>query len=441
MNVQNRNINNVFYIFIISHLIIWTVVPSVTNKNLPLDTIEHLAWASNLDWGFPKHPPMVAFFSEFFFKIFGPQDWAFYLMPQIFVVISFYFIFKLANEIFSNQVLSLLSVLILESIFFYNYITPEFNVNICQLPFWTLVVYFSWKIYNSKQIKFFDCFLLGVFSALGFLTKYLFVFILFPIFLFFIYVVFIKKKKKFDFKYLISVEVFLVLLVPHIIWLFNNDFETISYAMKRSGLDEKEIMNHIQYPLIFLLKQIGILIPFFILFWTLIKKFKLRINLNDKKLIFLLFINILPILMMLIVSIIFGSKVRTAWMIPFYLYFGILFIYLFKSYINMQKINSFVYGFLFLFFLSPTLYGFISIVETDKRTDHPGKEIANKIQIAWDSQFSTTINEVIGDEWAGGNLTYHLKSRPEWNGFVTQEKLSKYKNFMCIDDNLCVGSK
>ena len=145
--------------------------------------------------------------------------------------------------------------------------------------------------------------------------------------------------------------------------------------------------------------------------------------------------------MMLIVSIIFGSKVRTAWMVPFYLYFGILFIYLFKSYINMQKINLFVYGFLFLFFLSPTLYGFISIVETDKRTDHPGKEIANKIQTAWDSQFSTTINEVIGDEWAGGNLTYHLKSRPEWNGFVTQEKLSKYKNFMCIDDNLCVGSK
>ena len=51
------------------------------------------------------------------------------------------------------------------------------------------------------------------------------------------------------------------------------------------------------------------------------------------------------------------------------------------------------------------------------------------------------LNEVIGDEWAGGNLTYHLKSRPEWNGFVTQEKISRYKDYMCIDDNLCVGSK
>ena len=148
----------------------------------------------------------------------------------------------------------------------------------------------------------------------------------------------------------------MVLLVPHIIWLFNNDFETISYAIKRSALDEKEIINHIKFPLIFIFKQIGILLPFLILSWTLIKKFKFKINFNDKKLIFLFFINILPIFMMLVVSIIFGSKVRTAWMVPFYLYFGILFIYLFKSLINIKKINLFINGFLFLFFLSPALY-------------------------------------------------------------------------------------
>jgi len=53
----------------LSHLIIWTLIPSLTNKNLPLDTIEALAWGSNLDWGFNKHPPMSAFFPEVFFKM------------------------------------------------------------------------------------------------------------------------------------------------------------------------------------------------------------------------------------------------------------------------------------------------------------------------------------------------------------------------------------
>ena len=62
MDVFNRNINNIFFIFILSHLIIWTLVPSLTNYNLPLDVIEALAWGNNLDWGFNKHPPASAFF-------------------------------------------------------------------------------------------------------------------------------------------------------------------------------------------------------------------------------------------------------------------------------------------------------------------------------------------------------------------------------------------
>jgi 4-amino-4-deoxy-L-arabinose transferase-like glycosyltransferase len=118
MNVLIRNINNIFFIFALSHLIIWTLVPSLTNKNLPLDTIEALAWGSNLDWGFNKHPPMSAFFLEVFFQLFGAQDWVYYLLSQIFVLISFYFVFKLANEILGNSKISLISVLLLESIFF-----------------------------------------------------------------------------------------------------------------------------------------------------------------------------------------------------------------------------------------------------------------------------------------------------------------------------------
>ncbi len=142
MNVLNRNINNIFFIFALSHLAIWTLAPSLTNKNLPLDTIEALAWGSNLDWGFNKHPPMSAFFPEVFFKIFGPRDWAYYLLSQIFVLISFYYVFKFACKILRNIKLGLISVLLLESIYFYNFTTPEFNVNVCQLPFWSLVVFF-----------------------------------------------------------------------------------------------------------------------------------------------------------------------------------------------------------------------------------------------------------------------------------------------------------
>jgi len=434
---SNRNINNIFFIFALSHLLIWTVVPTITNKNLPLDVIEALAWGSNLDWGFNKHPPGSAFFLEVFFQIFGAQDWAYYFLSSLFVVISFYFVFKFANEILQNKLLGLFSVLILETIYFYNFTTPEFNVNVCQLPFWSLVVYYSWKIYYAKEIKLSDCFFIGLFGAIGFLSKYLFVYLLASIFLLFTYLIFIKKDRKFDFKYFIILEVFIVLLVPHLIWLYGNDFITIFYGLKRTGL-EPSLINHFEQPIFFLLKQLGILLLFFFLIWLLVKKIKFKLNINDKKLIFLLVINLLPIFLILLTSAIMGSKIRTMWMTPFYLYFGVLFIYILKSQINIKRTNSFLYGFLFLFFLSPIIYSYVSISQTDKRTDYPGKEIASKVQLIWSKDFNEDIQFVTGDEWKAGNLSYHLESRPVWEGSTNDEILKNASQFICIKD-VCLG--
>ena len=440
MLLNKNNINKFFYVFLTAHLFLWTLIPSLTNNNLPLDTIEALAWGSNLEWGFNKHPPMSAFFPEVFFQIFGSQDWIYYLLSQIFVVISFYYVFKFSKEFFNSDLLGIISVLLIEAIYFYNFTTPEFNVNVCQLPFWSLTVYFSWKIYTSKEIKFTDCFLVGLFAAFGFLSKYLFVYLLVSIDLLFIYLIFLKKDRKFDFKYLITLEVFLIVLVPHLIWLNNNDFITITYGLARAGLEQSSLINHINFPLIFLIKQIGLLIPFLILVRLLVKKIKFRIDFKDKKLFFLLVINILPIMLMFLTSAITGSKIRTMWMTPFYLFFGTLFVYLFQAQINIKKLKPFMIGFIFLFFLSPVLYVYVSISKEDKRTDYPGKEIAIKTQYAWDQQFNSKINVVYGNEWNAGNLSYHLKSRPVWEGFVEKEKLDQLKDYMCFD-NVCVGSK
>ena len=195
MNIYKTNINKIFYIFLTIHLIVWTLIPTLSNQNLPLDTIEALAWGSNLDWGFNKHPPASAFFVEIFYRIFGSKDWAYYFLSQIFIIFSFFIVWSFSNEFLRNKNLSLFSVLLLETIYFYNFTSPEFNVNVCQLPFWALTVYYSWKLYNKKNIDVKDCALLGVFAAFGFLSKYLFIYLLVSIDLIFFYLIFIKKTK------------------------------------------------------------------------------------------------------------------------------------------------------------------------------------------------------------------------------------------------------
>ena len=328
----------------------------------------------------------------------------------------------------------------MEGIYFYNFTTPEFNVNVCQLPFWALCVFYSWKLFDKQEVSITDCVWLGVFSAIGFLSKYLFMYLLLTISLLFFYVILIKKYKKFNFKYLVSLEIFIILLIPHLIWLTNNDYVTISYGLARTELENSSLVDHIIYPVIFLGKQIGILIPFFVMTFFLVNKFRFKISLKDRKLLFLVFVNLVPVGLMLLTSIITGSKIRTMWMTPFYLFIGVLIVYIFQKQINFKKLKNFVSAFLILFIFSPFAYAYISVKETNKRTDYPGRKIAEKIEHAWSQDHKEQINVVLGDEWFAGNLSYHLKSRPVWEGFITKNKLNLLKKFVCID-NICFGNK
>ena len=440
--ILKKNIHKAFYLFLIFHLLLWTLVPSLSNINLPLDTIEALAWGSNLDWGFNKHPPFSAFAVEIFFTIFGNNDWTYYLLSQIFVLIAFYFVWKVSNELLQDKLYALLSVFLLSGIYFYNFTTPEFNVNISQLPFWALSVYFFWRGINlNKNI---DWILFGIFSALGFLSKYLFIYILIALFIFFISNY--KKYKKSLKKYFFSILISLALLTPHFFWLFDNNFITIFYGLDRSGVSEFNFIDHLKNPIIFLIKQFIILIPFFLMVYVIIKKFKFSINKNNKEIIFLLSINFIPIGLVLATSIITGAEIRTMWMTPFYLFFGTLFISIFKNFIDIKKIKKFYYIFLFFFILSPSLYLTVSLMDETKRTDYPGKEIARLVQNKWDDNFVNEIKIVIGDEWSAGNLSYHLYSRPIWinelqnkTSTITEEQGVIYTGNPKILKKICPG--
>ncbi len=412
MIVKEKNCNKILIVFLFSHLIIWTLIPSISNHNLPLDVIEAIAWSNGWPMGWDKHPPLSSWFPGFFFQIFGSQDWSYYFLSQIFLISSFAVVWKFSRNFLKNKVYSLISIFLLEGIYFYNFTTPEFNVNVCQLPFWALTIYYCWE--GIKKNNILDWFLFGLFAALGLLSKYLFIYLLIAIDIFFIYLIFTKK---FNFKVLFSLFSFFLILLPHGIWLVENNYITLTYALSRTSIDQQNIFNNIIHPLIFLFKQIGILIPFFIMLLFLISKLKVKIKFKDKKLLFLLAVNILPIALIFLTSLVLGTKIRTMWMTPFYLFIGVLFIYIYQNLINLRKLkNSFII-FLFLFIFSPLAYLYISISEKQKRTDYPGKEISITVQKNWNNNFSNKIESVIGDEWHAGNLSYHLESKPKWYSY------------------------
>ena len=407
-----KDINKILYIFLLSHLIIWTLAPSLTNINLPLDTIEALAWSSKLDWGYNKHPPISAFVVGGVYYIFGSNDWAYYLLSQLFVLIGFFYIWKLSKEFFKDNIFPVLSVLILETIFYFNYTTPEFNVYVCQLPLKALAVYYFWKSINSNKLS--SWLLTSLFCALGILTHYSFIFLLLAMLLYFTF--FLKKDNNIIKNFFISFFFFLLICLPHITWLFNNEFSTIKYAFLRTGVESKQWFHHLYNPLIFITKQFGMMLVFFLTFFSIYSFTKKIVIFKkiDKKEAFLLSIGLLPLVLVILVALLTGAKIRTMWMSTFYLFSGLLIFYYFKKRIDIKKINNFLCILAFTFLASPMVYIYVSVSNDFKRTDYPGKEIARLVENRWSQYFVNEIRIVVGDEWFAGNLSYHLPSRPIW---------------------------
>ena len=406
--IQPGKEKKIFYLLCLYHLIIWTIIPYFSNKNLPLDVIEALAWGQDFDLGYNKHPPLSAWIPGLLFKIFGNKDWIYYLLSQVFILISFIFLWKLSSFFLNKKSHILLSILAIEGIAFYTFDTPQFNVNICQIPLWIGTVYFFFKSIKDNKIT--DWIFLGVFAALGFLTKYIFVYLLISLFFYLIFI--LTKKKIINFKFLYALLIFFLITAPHFKWLIQNDFATLYYALKRGGLNEFNIYNHLLNPIKFLINQITILLPFLLLIYFLIKKIKIRLPLNNEKFIFLLFSFLLPFLLILITSIITGSRIRTMWMIPFYSLIGIFFIFLYQDQINFKKIKNFIILLIIFLIVSPILYSLRSIY-SDSRTSYEGRKIASQIEGEWKTISKDKISNVGFSEWYAGNLSYQLSNRPK----------------------------
>jgi len=138
----------------------------------------------------------------------------------------------------------------------------------------------------------------------------------------------------------------------------------------------------------------------------------------------------------ILTSMIMGSKIRTMWMVPFYMYLGVFVLYLFKSEINFEKSKRFLISIISFFLFYTLAYLGISLGSDEKRTDFDGKKYARIIELKWKIQNpGKPINVVSGNEWLAGNISYHLKTNPKWVGF------NKTFEGMCFDDGVCVGSK
>jgi len=289
----------------------------------------------------------------------------------------------------------------------------DFNDNTLELGLWALTILYFYQAALKNKLS--DWILTGIFAGLGMMAKYYTAVLLVPLALFFL----IQKSTRQQFKsknIYIGFLVFLMVVLPHFIWLFFHDFITIHYAVERVS-SPPTLLNHLQFPLQFTWQQFEVLLPSLFLFAILLlgKKPILmalpRLSTFDKS--FLFFTGFGPFLMTLLLSAIFGMKLRAGWGQPLMSLWGIILLTWITPRITRERFFSFI---AFLIILSTVMictYS-IALIRATKPSsaNFPGEIIARELTQQWEQRFHTPLAYVAGPRWLAGNIAFYSKDQP-----------------------------
>ena len=184
-------------------------------------------------------------------------------------MICFIAIWTLGKKILS-PLKALTSVMLLEGIQYYHLHAIDFSDNALLLSMWALTILFFFEALQKNDIR--SWILTGLFSGLALMVKYFTGLLLLSMFLLLI------KEYRLYFKtspIYFGLCAFLLIITPHIIWLFSNNLMTLHYAIARTSA-KYHWYNHMKYPAQFALEQLETLIPFFYFtsyFFSVEKKF------------------------------------------------------------------------------------------------------------------------------------------------------------------------
>jgi len=150
------------------HLIIWTALPALLSHNLQLDLVEDLALGREWQLGYWKHPPLPWWPADAIYRIAGDVH-AVYLLGPLAAVACMYVVWLLGRDIVGGFQ-SLIAVLALEGIHFFNFSVPKFAHDQMQLPFWAMTGLFLYRAFVQDRKRYW--LLAGASLALCFWSKY-----------------------------------------------------------------------------------------------------------------------------------------------------------------------------------------------------------------------------------------------------------------------------
>jgi 4-amino-4-deoxy-L-arabinose transferase-like glycosyltransferase len=419
MKIPNKSICNLstanylqywIYAFILLHVLVWTIAPTLVRHTLPMDAMEGTTWGHQLEWGYDKNPFMNAWLTALAVHIGGQSGWAIYLLGQLSVALCFWSVWQLGKAILP-PVYAFIAIFLLASTQYYNLHAIDFNDNTLELGLWGATILFFYRALCHDQLK--DWLLVGILAGLCMMTKYYAAMLFLPMLLFMLLYPqtrsYFKKSKLY-----LSLLIFLIIITPHTLWLFFHHFVTINYALHRVS-SEPTWWNHVIFPARFAWEQFEVFLPaLFLSLILFIRNSPATWHMNSFNMRFLIIVGLGPFLLTLLLSALTGIQLRAGWGQPLLTFWGLALLAWFKPIITRKRFIIFVMASLTLFIAVVMGYCFLLLnAKKPSSANFPGKNIAMAMTQTWHDQHHTPLTYVVGARWLAGNISFYSADHPQ----------------------------
>jgi hypothetical protein len=425
-----------FWMFLVGHIVVWTLVPVLTQPNLPLDIIEMLYWGREWQWGYFKHPPLPAWICETLRSVFGNAHWPLYLASQACVAGCLWGAWRMARQTLSPWE-ALSAAALLEGCWYYNYTTPEFNNNVTAKLGWalaTVLIYGALRTGRTWQW----C-ASGVAMAVALLSKYDGVLLIASLLAF--SMVHSRARRCWATTGpFVAIAVAASILAPHVLWVLDNNLITVSYLRDRSAGNPTALSKYLS-PFAFLFSQLGA-VGMAALLIAPLAGWKVRWRRCDPQQKFqrdfLLAATLGPLALALLFALITGAQLRSMWGASMFGYVGVLLFLTLHVELQPADARHLVSRCAILSIVLAAVYGVMNVVgphlrHKPSRVHFPGLQLASHVHDVWRKHHGAPLPIIAGDAWLAGNAAFYGPSCPsvypslraDWAPWTSDEKLRR----------------
>lgn len=411
--VSEQKASLYFWLFLGLHVFVWTLYPIVNNWSLPADMVENFYLGQAWQWGYYKHPPLFSWVTAAYLKSTDVSRGNYYLLSQLNVAFTFFMVWRLAKLVLT-PLYALLAVVMLEFIPYYSFLSIKFNANTILLSTWALTVYFTY-LAITKQ-KSFYWLMLGLSAAAAMLGKYFSICLLLGILIYLLS----HRRGRNLFKtrgpYVALIGYFL-LMTPHLLWLWGNDFASIRYGMERA--QEGGWVDSRLDGVKFIVSQMAYMMPLILVMVVFVRRFSFisifyRVSALSSDAGFCWAMSMGVCLLIFILSIIFGLGVASVWGMPLWNVLGILvFLYLAKQMpCRPLRIYAFAMGYLVLVPGAIMLGNALWVDDAqEKALIASRQELAWQLTLKWRERYGLPLKVVAGHD--AGAVAFYSSDHPD----------------------------